>query len=397
MKSVSICNLKKYNRKKTSPRNHYFKTPLLTAISATLLSLSLNPAAFAVTDEEFRQLQDQFNQLADEVENNKRAPASNNTHIGGYGELHYNNLNNGKGDAKKQLDLHRFVLFLGHDFNDKTRFFSELEVEHANTEENGVVEVEQAYVQFDLNNHTRLNAGVILVPVGIINETHEPPAFYGVERNPVEKYIIPTTWSGGGVMLSGHYSNGFSYDVALHSGLKTDITKNNGTDIRGGRQGISEAEANNLAATARAKYTGFRGLELAATVQYQDNITQNHSNNVNSATLIETHARYNINHFTLTGLYARWDINGDGASSLQRNIQDGAYLEAAYKITPNVGIFARHNQWDNGGTGDTRKTQTNAGINYWPNENIVVKADYQAQNETAGNFDGFNLGIGYQF
>jgi hypothetical protein len=126
-------------------------------------------------------------------------------------------------------------------------------------------------------------------------------------------------------------------------------------------------------------------------------MTQDDTDDIGSATLVETHARWNIADFTLTGLYARWDIDGEGASSIQKDVQDGAYLEASYKIIPKFGIFARQSEWDNGGSGDTSETQANVGFNYWPHENVVLKADYQAQNDIAGDFDGFNLGIGYQF
>jgi hypothetical protein len=363
------------------------RTTLISAIT-----FAAAQPALAVTDEEFKAMQEQLNQLADQVEANSKTSASDTT-IGGYGELHYNNWSNGSGTDKKELDLHRFVIFVNHEFNDNIRFFSEFEIEHAIAGEGqvGEVEVEQAYVQFDLNDSTRANAGVFLIPVGIINETHEPATFYGVERNPVEKYIIPATWWEGGAMLSGHYDSGFSYDAALTSGL------NGGTDIRDGRQKTAEATANNLAATGRVKYTGVSGLELAATIQYQDDMTQDSSDDIGSATLVESHARWNIADFTLTGLYARWDIEGDGASSLQKDVQDGAYLEASYKITPKFGIFVRQDEWDNGGSGDTSNTQSNVGFNYWPHEDVVLKADYQAQNDIAGDFDGFNLGIGYQF
>jgi hypothetical protein len=364
-----------------------------TIISA--FAFAASQPALAVTDDEFKAMQDQLNQLADQVEANKTSTSD--TTIGGYGELHYTDWSNGSGTDVKELDLHRFVIFVNHEFNDRIRFFSEFEIEHAFIQDTadgsskGEVEVEQAYVQFDLNDNTRANAGVFLIPVGIINETHEPTTFYGVERNPVEKYIIPATWWEGGAMLSGHYDTGFSYDVALTSGL------NSGVNIRDGRQKTAEATANNLAATGRVKYTGISGLELAGTVQYQDDMTQNENDDIGSATLVETHARWNIADFTLTGLYARWDIDGDGASSLQKDVQDGAYLEASYKITPKFGIFVRQDEWDNGGSGDTSKTQANAGFNYWPHEDVVLKADYQAQNDIAGDFDGFNLGIGYQF
>ena len=366
-----------------------------TLVSAVALGLS--STAMAVSDEEFKALQERFNQLADQVEANSQSTSNSSTTIGGYGELHYNNLSNGAGENKKELDLHRFVLFFNHEFNDKIRLFTEIEIEHALVKDTddgtneGEVEVEQMYIQFDIGENSNVDAGVFLIPVGILNETHEPPTFYGVERNPVEKNIIPATWWEGGAMFSSRYDSGVSYDIALTSGL------NGGTSIRGGRQKTSKAAANNLAATARIKYTGTRGLELAATAQYQDDMTQDTSDDIESATLLETHAIYSFSDFTVTGLYARWDIDGVGAESTGKDVQDGAYLEASYKVNPKLGFFVRQNEWDNGGTGDTSKSQTDIGVNYWPHEDVVIKADYQAQNDIAGDFDGFNLGLGYQF
>lgn len=361
------------------------------------ISFALAQPALAVTDEEFKTLQEQFNQLADQVEDNSKNSTSD-TSVGGYGELHYNNISNSDNSKEtKRLDLHRFVIFINHEFNDDIRLFTEFEIEHAlvkDTEDgsnSGEVEVEQAYVQFDLGEHTKANAGVFLIPVGIMNETHEPPTFYGVERNPVEKNIIPATWWEGGAMLSGHYDSGFSYDLALTSGL------DGGTDIRGGRQKVSNANASNLAVTGRIKYTGISGLELAGTVQLQDDMTQDTSDEIDGATMIEAHARWNIADFTLTGLYATWDIDGEEATAEEKDTQDGGYVEASYKVHPKFGIFVRQNEWDNGGTGDTAKSQTDLGFNYWPHEDVVLKADVQTQNTAAGDLDGFNLGIGYQF
>ena len=360
------------------------------------MTFALAQPALAVTDEEFNALKEQFNQLADQVEENSQNSGSDTT-VGGYGELHYNNLSDGKGNDKRELDLHRFVLFVNHEFNDDIRFFSEFEIEHAiaGDSQKGEVEVEQAYVQFDLNDTTKANAGVFLIPVGIINETHEPPTFYGVERNPVEKNIIPATWWEGGAMLSGNYDSGFSYDLALTSGL------DGGTDIRGGRQKTSKASARNLAVTGRAKYTGISGLELAATAQYQDDMTQDSTDDINSATLIEAHARWNVADFTLTGLYANWDIDvgADAAQSdKDKDTQNGGYIEVSYKVTPKLGVFVRQNEWDEGGAGATAESQTDVGFNYWPHENVVLKADYQLQdNDNGTDLDGFNLGLGYQF
>lgn len=378
---------------------------MIKSTLAGAIAVGLAQPAVAVTDEEFNELQDQFNQLVDQVESNSNSSSSSSTSVGGYGELHYNNTSNGESGAarkeKRELDLHRFVLFVNHEFNDDIRFFSEFEIEHAIAGDGqvGEVEVEQAYVQFDLNDSTQVNTGVFLIPVGIINETHEPPTFYGVERNPIEKNIVPATWWEGGAMLSNQSSSGLSYDIAIHSGInvESDPTENKFVNIRSGRQKTGKAAARNLAATARIKYTGIAGLELAGTIQYQDDITQNSSDTVDGATLIEAHARYNTAAITLTGLYARWDIDGNGAENANKDTQDGGYIEASYKISPKIGVFIRQNEWDNGGTGDTSKSQTDVGVNYWPHEDVVVKFDIQAQNDVAGNQDGFNVGLGYQF
>ncbi len=80
------------------------------------ITFSLTQSAFAVTDEEFNELKEQFNQLADQVDENSQSSGSDTT-IGGYGELHYNNLSNGQGTDKKEIDFHRFVLFVNHEFN----------------------------------------------------------------------------------------------------------------------------------------------------------------------------------------------------------------------------------------------------------------------------------------
>ena len=142
------------------------------------------------------------------------------TSISGYGELHYNNIRADSGD-QQEIDFHRFVLFFGHDFTDRIRFFSEFELEHslAGDGEPGEVELEQAYVEYNLGNETHAKTGLFLVPVGIINETHEPPTFYGVERNDVESIIIPSTWWEAGAGIRGNLAGGFSWDAAFHSGL----------------------------------------------------------------------------------------------------------------------------------------------------------------------------------
>lgn len=323
------------------------------------------------------------------------------THIGGYGELHYNNLNGSGGASdKKEADFHRFVLFFGHEFTDSLRFFSELEVEHAISGEGkqGEVELEQAYIELDLNDRHSAKAGVFLLPVGLINETHEPPAFYGVERNSVEKDIIPATWWAAGLGLNGEITEGWHYDIAVHEGLNTSASA--AYKPRSGRQKSGKAKAEDLAFTGRLKWTGMEGLEAAMSWQHQTDITQGNDANAGNANLYEAHIAYNNGPFAIKALAARWDLDGSGPKSIGADRQQGWYVEPSFKLSESLGVFTRYSMWDNaaGNSSDSEKVQWDLGVNYWLDESVVVKADYQYQdNENDKNQKGFNLGLGYQF
>ena len=326
------------------------------------------------------------------------------TSVGGYAELHFN------GGEKDEIDFHRFVLFLGHEFNDNIRFFSELEVEHsiAGDGQPGEVELEQAFVEFDLGANTTSSVGLQLVPVGIINETHEPPTFYGVERNNVEKNIIPSTWWEAGVKFSGKLSENLQYDAMVHSGLETPVTGSKAFLIRSGRQKVAKANLKNTAFTGRLSWIPIAGVNLAASFQYQDDLTQ--SVLPTSATLFEAHAdiRRNLtpeSEIGLRALYAQWNLESAEADLIGRDIQRGWYIEPSYKYSfangQAIGFFTRYSYFDNnaGNTINTANKQTLFGVNYWPHQNVALKADYQidsfADQEAEDN--RVNLGIGVQF
>lgn len=287
------------------------------------------------------------------------------------------------------------MLFVGHQFNDTLRFFSELEVEHgiAGEGQPGEVELEQAYIAWDFTRGHTLTMGQFLAPIGIINETHEPDTFYGVERNNVEKNIIPATWWETGVMVGGEVLPGLSYNLAVHSGLKIDPTGNGA--VRGGRQRSAKATAEDLAYTGRLTYNAIPGLELAATYHVQADVTQGVADG--EAALYEFHARYQLANLTLTALMAEWDIDGATFAANGSDKQQGSYLEASYKITPKLGVFARQSQWDNLANSalDTEIEQVDVGINYWLAPAVVVKLDIADQ--VNANGDSVNLGLGWSF
>ena len=343
------------------------------------------------------------------------------TTLGGYGELHYNNLDDndlGDGDDSfEQADFHRFVLYFGHEFTDDIRFFSELEIEHSLAGDGapGEVELEQAWIELDLNDQHRMRAGLDILPVGLINPTHEPNTFYGVERNRIESEIIPSTWWEAGIGMNGELAPGWNYDAVLHSGLVVPTSGSSAFRPRSGRLKVAEARDQDLAFTGRLRYTGFPGLEIGVTGQYQTDITGTADNIDIDATLFESHIDYKHHSgFALRALYARWDMDGEpGLDPALVNADDlaGWFIEPAYRFSlgqrlGDLGIFARYSQWDErnqlGGAAFRYEEfdQFTVGFNWWPHYNVAVKFDLQwedADNPVDRTFDGFNLGIGYQF
>ena len=318
---------------------------------------------------------------------------------GGYGELHHNRLEDqiGSSDVDK-MDFHRFVLFYNYEYSDKLRFVSELELEHSLAGEGkpGEVELEQAYVEYDVTDKSSITAGLFLIPVGLLNETHEPDSFYGVERNPVEKNIIPTTWWAGGVMGSFQLADGLQLRVAAHEPLEATSS----FKPRDGRQKTANAKAEDYAYTANLKYTAIPGVTLGGSINYQADFSQGGTLAAEDGTLIEGHAIIEKGNFALRALYADWHFTGAGPEALGRDSQVGGYIEPSYKVNDKFGVFARFSSYDNedGNSTATRKTQSDVGFNYYLDPQVVLKADYQSQSNDSGKEQkGFNVGMGYSF
>ena len=339
----------------------------------------------------------------------------NKTSVGGYGEIHY------EGGDKDEIDFHRFVLFFGHEFNNRLRVFSELELEHALAKDTGdgsgpgEVELEQAYIQFDLNETHRLNTGLQILPIGILNQTHEPPTFYGVERNMIEKNIIPATWWEAGLGIEGNLGDlGVSYSLMAHSGLEVPLSGGNAFKIRKGRKKVAKAPGNEPAFTGQVKYTGIPGIEVAASANYQVDVTQGAGDPISgesvSAFLFSAHIDANINGFGLRALYAGWWLDGPAAKLIGRDEQRGFYIEPSYRFpigagllgdSSELGVFYRYSDWNNEAGLPEAMGSVNRhtfGANYWPHPDVVFKIDWFHEKKNAGGKENrLNIGAGYQF
>ncbi len=346
------------------------------------------------------------------------------TSVGGYGELHSNHTNGRDGTTSDnhKTDFHRLVLFVGHEFNSWVRFASEIEFEHswAGDGREGDVVVELAWLELDINANHHFRAGADILPVGIMNLTHEPTTFYGVERNMVEAEIIPSTWTEAGAGFWGQIAPGLNYNLFAHSGLTIPTSGSSAMRVRSGRQKVANAKDVDIALLGRLTYTAVPGLELAFTVDYQNDYTGTADAIDASAYLIETHIDYkHSSGLGLRALYARWDYGKDSSQSFDPGLWgasevEGWYVEPAYRfdlgggIPGELGLFVRYEEFDerDGGsaTGAIKKYVKHemfaVGANWWPTPNVVFKIDGQfedAPTSKNGTQTGVNLGLGFQF
>jgi len=268
-------------------------------------------------------------------------PAERDTAISGYMDFHFNKPELADG----RLDFHRFVLLVTHRFSDRIRFVSELEVEHAlveGQEDAGELELEQAYVDFLLSRRFNVRAGMMLMPVGIINERHEPPVYYGVERPFVDTFIIPTTWFEVGAGVHGEIGRGWRYRTFVTSPLDASkFTAEEG--IRDGRQKGSDTNIGRPAVTGRLEYAGVRGLTLGASFWSGLSGFEFRPRFDVPVTVTEADARYSRDRLELRGQFARTSIGNaaDLNDALGRSIGinpnvaselRGFYGEAGYRV-----------------------------------------------------------------
>ncbi len=344
--------------------------------------------------------------------------------ISGYMEMHLNApLDRADGDAT--LDFHRFVLLFSHSFSDRLRFVGELELEHAfveGLEEAGELELEQAYIDYLIKPSFNLRAGMLLVPVGIINERHEPPVFHGVERPFVDTVIVPTTWFDLGAGVHGRIGSAFSYRGYVMAPLDaTEFSADEG--LRGGIQKGSESNVRNVALTGRIEFTQVPGLTVGLS-GWRGDTGFNLPRLDPSVGVVEMDARFRRNGFEARGQYARVFI-GDAAAlndaltlaigvspNIARQLQ-GYYLEASrlFRVPRSqheVAFFARYEDFDTQfkmpddyqPIPDFNRRAWTLGATYYLDPDVAVKFDYTHQSSEATIRRAprsINVGLGWWF
>jgi len=344
------------------------------------------------------------------------------TAIVSYAEISYSRPTN---DTKNTVaDLGRFVLGYQHRFDEKTKVVTELEVEHAvsSAGDRGEVEVEQAYVERQLSRDYSARAGLFLIPAGLLNENHEPNAYYGVFRNFVETAIIPSTWREGGLQIVGSYDNGLTAQAGVTTGF--DLTKWDATSTEGAEsplgsihQELQLAKARDLSVFGALNWRGVPGLHVGGSL-FTGGATHGQSPTSARVTLWDLHARYTPGRFDLSGVYSRGTISNTAAlnaplvgnPTLIPTSFDGWYAQAAYRAWSNADYslapFVRYEEFNTarsfadlgaGLTPAAAPTQrvTTVGANFYIGSGVVLKTDYQWFRSSDAN--RFDLGLGWSF
>tara|TARA_A200000113_G_scaffold225945_1_gene248921 strand:- start:1879 stop:3060 length:1182 start_codon:yes stop_codon:yes gene_type:complete len=337
--------------------------------------------------------------------------------LGGYAEVLYNQPESVNGE----IDVQRLILLFGYKFDDRTQFVTELEFEHVKE-----VYIEQAFVNYSVNNSLNVRAGLMLVPMGIINEYHEPTTFNGVERPSMDNKLVPTTWREIGIGVSGrsdamsmryqaYIFNGF----LSHNGTTGLVQGSNG--LRSGRQKGAESVFRTPNLSMKLDFYGINGLRLGLSGYFGRTQAANEVFDTSGSTvglsMIGFDARYNLRKFTARCQYITSSIK-DAFEYNQLTAKDlgsgmsGYYIEGAYNLLPirnrqRLFAFVRYENFDTHASVPSNtdrnaayhRKEITTGLSYHLAPGAVFKMDYQSKS-TGLDDDAkgqINAGVGVWF
>ena len=381
---------------------------------------------------------------------------SGRTLLGGYAQLNLTALAAGPADdggpvndVDMRATVRRLVVFIAHTFTDDLRFYTELEWEHAIACRTcvGAVEIEQAFIEWDLVKNGRdppaltLRSGLVLIPIGILNQWHEPPVFHGVERARLEESLIPSTWRELGAGVTGELRPGLTYEAYLTTGL--DPVRFSSSGVGAGRGNGGLVDTSSLMLSGRLELEPFLGFLTGISALYGETgglpFTSERFADATTTPVrltlpllaIEADARVRKNglearalvvsmHYPNAGdLLAAKRLDGsptivlpDGTGAVPTWMV-GAQLEVAYDVLRPFRFteaqllpFARVEFIDlqaavpDGFVSDDtlRTKELTVGLSFRPIQTIVFKVDGQLRNRLVGNDEvQVNAGLGLMF
>lgn len=341
--------------------------------------------------------------------------------VGAYGEITYNQPEALNGE----MDVQRLVLLFGYKFTDEVQFITEVEFEHVQE-----VYIEQAFVNYAVAPNVSIRGGLMLVPMGIINEFHEPTTFNGVERPAVDNVIVPSTWREIGVGVTGRFNDlSLGYQAYVFNGFKSASIDGEGgingflkgsNGLRSGRQKGIQSTIDSPTFSLKFDYYGIPGLRLGLSGYFGDTQAEDEIDAIDGSSIgismIGLDARYAYKRFTARGQFINAALsntesynnltNKDLGSALQ-----GWYLETAYNLLAQekkqrLFAFVRYEQFDTHAKTEGDLMRNNAynrsdittGLSYHIAPGVVLKGDYQIRDNAQSNSElpnmlNFSIGV----
>jgi hypothetical protein len=349
--------------------------------------------------------------------------------VGAYGQVDYNQQISSDNNYNGNMDVHRIVLLFGYKFDNKTSVYTEVEYEHVEE-----VFIEQAFINHKINSWLNFRAGLMLIPMGIINEYHEPPIFNGVERPNLDKYIVPTTWREIGAGFMGRIDDySLKYQIYITNGLlgyDGDARFNGQNGLRSGRQKGMESVFSFPNFAGRIDYFAIPGLKLGLSGYFGKSQSTAYQGIDKNDELLKDSADSTVVGISMLGLDAQYTIAGFGFTgqlyySKHTNVQQyntftgsdlgksllGYYIEASYNVLNTLPTkqelipFVRFENYDTqfSVSADTPTNNTSArhelifGLGWKMHNNAIVKIDYQTIDNGVETVNFLNMGIGFMF
>ena len=336
---------------------------------------------------------------------------SDSVHIGGYIDLEFLDP---RGEANKEFDQHRFVPFLYADVSDGVKVATEVEIEHGSE-----LEVEFAQMDFLVNDHVNLRAGIQLLPLGKLNAVHDSPIQDLTFRPLVNRYIIPTTLRDAGLGAWGNITDTIDYQVTVTNGFKG--LDNDGNSAITAADGLRDASPqadelsdpfenlnDKLAWTSRVGWTPELGVEAGLSALW-DTYDEAGDNDLRIVAVDATlHGRAvpllpDNMELLYEGAWADISRNNFARTNGVAGNMDGHYVQANVHFAPDFldnpepgGViedgahFTFVTRYGKVALDDYRMRRTTLGLNFRPNEtHTVVKLDY-LMNDDSGSQQGTN-------
>lgn len=354
-----------------------------------------------------------------------------------------------------RFDIPHYVIYLGYDFGNGWKMKSEIEFEHTGTgaavekefteagewevetEKGGEVEIEQFWIEKSFLPQLNIRAGHIIVPVGGLNNAHEPLNFFTVYRPEGENTILPSTWHDTGISIWG-ISGAWTWNVMIVAGLDAFMFDRDNFINAAAGSPYEFKVANNYGFAARLDNRSLKGLRMSLSGYAGNSMHNSYPNDMrdtryaavkgttlivafdflykskNGNLIVRSNTDYGHVEDAATISTIKRNLTSNNAPYRKNPVGEGAFasgIEAGYNVLPSdrknrkLYLFGRYEYYDSYIPakeqqiyGFTARHRIALGLNWLPVPEIAIKAEFSQRflNSKYNDEPSVSIGIAYQ-